>query len=286
MKNRSNAIMHVTIQTVRDNVYQIVRDGVLLQVVLDKDLADYYGVEIRALNQQVNRSLKGGRSLFDGEVHDLTKDEWAAIKKSRSQSVILGKDNRNQQHTGGNRPKVYTAKGAIAVSKVVNSDRADEVYKVLVDAFIYQQSVKIGNAEVSAERFDALEKRVDKLELKEHIPSIQQQITTNNIFNAPAVYVAGDLNGDIKQELESQISLALIQLKNEVSKSQLSEASKDELKKELTQMIVDTQKSSKSSFADRLAVLANAATIYGALPTSVIQGMKVVLELGKKYLGL
>ncbi|WP_413570694.1 hypothetical protein ACLWBD_08925 [Bdellovibrio sp. HCB117] len=190
----------------------------------------------------------------------------------------------NQQHTGGKRPRAYTAKGAIAISKVTTSEKSDEVYKILVDAFFYQQSVKIGNAEVSAERFDALEKRVDKLELKEHIPSIPNQIT--NTFNGPTVYVAGDSNGDIKQELESQISLELIQLKNEVSKSQMSEANKDELKKELTQLIVDAQKSSKSSFADRLAVLANAATIYGALPAPVNQGIKVILDLGKKYLGM
>lgn len=192
----------ITAKTVRDKVYQIERDKVLLQVVLDKDLADYYGVEVKRLTELVGRTQKRGSSLFEGEFFQLTREEWNEILGLRSHFATSKNIKEYQSLKRGYLPKVYTARGAIAVSKIITSDRADEVYKVLVDAFIYQQSVKAGNLDVSIERFEALERRVDKLELKEHIPPV-----TNNTFQGPTVYVAGNSNGDIIQELENQISI-------------------------------------------------------------------------------
>ena len=54
----------VNVQTVRNNIYQIERDGKILQVVLDKDLAKYYRIEVKRINEQVNRAAKRGSSLF------------------------------------------------------------------------------------------------------------------------------------------------------------------------------------------------------------------------------
>ncbi|WP_413570692.1 ORF6N domain-containing protein [Bdellovibrio sp. HCB117] len=70
MKNKNDLVIPITVQAVRDNIYQIERNGILVQVVLDKDLADFYEMEVKKLNQQVSRSLDRGSKLFQNETFD------------------------------------------------------------------------------------------------------------------------------------------------------------------------------------------------------------------------
>ena len=63
------------------------------KVMLDRDLADLYGVELRILNQAVKRNIK--RFPFDF-MFQLTDEEW---KNLRSQIVIFNKDTRPRNHT-------------------------------------------------------------------------------------------------------------------------------------------------------------------------------------------
>ena len=53
-----------------------------VKVMLDKDLAELYQVEVRALNQAVKRNIKRFPSDF---MFQLTKEEWDNLK---SQFVI------------------------------------------------------------------------------------------------------------------------------------------------------------------------------------------------------
>ena len=52
------------------------------QVMLDKDLAELYGVEVRVLNQAAKRNIKRFPKEF---MFQLSKNEWVNLK---SQSVI------------------------------------------------------------------------------------------------------------------------------------------------------------------------------------------------------
>jgi hypothetical protein len=58
------------------------------KVILDRDIADLYGVELRSLNQAVKRNI--GRFPFDF-MFQLTDEEW---KIPGSQFVIFNKDTR------------------------------------------------------------------------------------------------------------------------------------------------------------------------------------------------
>ena len=58
------------------------------KVMLDRDLADLYGVELRSLNQAVKRNIGRFPSDF---MFQLTEEEW---KNQRSQIVIFNKDTR------------------------------------------------------------------------------------------------------------------------------------------------------------------------------------------------
>jgi hypothetical protein len=82
------------------------------KVMLDKDLAEYYGVETRALNQAVQRNLKRFPSDF---MFQLNEKETEVL---RSQSVISNKNRSN--------PYVFTEKGAWNLSNILSSESAIE----------------------------------------------------------------------------------------------------------------------------------------------------------------
>ncbi len=85
------------------------------KVMLDKDLAELYGVERRSLNQAVKRNIK--RFPFDF-MFQLDKKEYENLK---SQIVISS--------WGGARSKpfAFTEQGVAMLASVLNSDRAINV---------------------------------------------------------------------------------------------------------------------------------------------------------------
>ena len=81
--------------------------------MLDSDLAELYGVETRSLNQAVKRNASRFPEDF---MLQLTVEEAAAIRRSRSQSVIL-KRGENIKY----RPYAFTEHGALMLANVLNS---------------------------------------------------------------------------------------------------------------------------------------------------------------------
>jgi hypothetical protein len=133
----------------------VVRDR---QVMLDEDLADLYGVETRALVQQVKRNAKRFPADF---MFQLTKAEAEAL---RSQ-IVTSNDGR-----GGRRyaPYVFTEQGVAMLSGVLRSERATAVNVEIMRAFVELRRAAAGYA--------ALERRLDELErgLGRHDEQFQQ----------------------------------------------------------------------------------------------------------------
>ena len=89
------------------------------KVLLDSDLAVLYGVKVRVLNQAVRRN----RSRFpDDFLFRLTREETTALRRSRSQTVIL-KRGQNIKYL----PHAFTEQGIAMLSSVLRSPRAVEV---------------------------------------------------------------------------------------------------------------------------------------------------------------
>ncbi len=132
------------------------------QVMLDEDLAELYGVETRALVQQVKRNAKRFPADF---MLQLSKAEVEAL---RSQ-FVTSNDGR-----GGRRyaPYVFTEQGVAMLSGVLRSDRAIAVNIEIMRAFVELRRV--------AGSFQELEKRVDQMErdigarLSEHDEPLRQ----------------------------------------------------------------------------------------------------------------
>lgn len=132
------------------------------KVILDSDLAAVYGVEIRALNQQVKRN--SGRFPEDFSFF-LTGEEWDAVRCLRSQNVIL----KRGQHRKS-LPRVFTEHGAIMAANVLNSKRATEMSVFVVRAFVRMREA-LTDTRALARKLAALEREI-KARLDTHDAAI------------------------------------------------------------------------------------------------------------------
>ena len=117
------------------------------QVMLDEDLADLYGVETKRLVQQVKRNLTRFPADF---MFRLAKAEAEVLRSQIATS---------NEGSGGRRyaPYVFTEQGVAMLSGVLRSDRAVAVNIEIMRAFVELRR--------AAGSFDALQKRLDQLEL-------------------------------------------------------------------------------------------------------------------------
>ena len=121
------------------------------RVMLDSDLAEFYGVETKILNKAVARNRYRFPERF---AFRLQAEEWENLRFQFGTS--------NASH-GGRRylPWVFTEHGAIMLASVLNSSRAVEASIVVIDAFVRYRRVLDTNREL-ARRIDELNARLDK----------------------------------------------------------------------------------------------------------------------------
>ena len=120
-------------------------------VMLDEDLADLYGVEVRVLNQAVKRNLERFPQDF---MFQLTDSEFAAL---RSQSVTF-KPARGQYRKY--RPHAFTEQGVAMLSGILNSPRAVQVNIEIMRTFVRLRQMLASHADL-ARRLAALERKYD-----------------------------------------------------------------------------------------------------------------------------
>lgn len=120
-----------------------------VQIILDSDLADLYGVATRALNQAFRRNLARFPADF---AFRLTREETGNL---RSQSVISSSGHGGRRHSAW----AFTEHGALMAALVLNSSRAVETSVFVVRAFVRLRDMARGHATLAA-TLAALERRV------------------------------------------------------------------------------------------------------------------------------
>jgi hypothetical protein len=121
------------------------------KVMLDTDLADLYGVQIKVFNQAVKRNIERFPADF---MFQLTIDETARL---RSQTVTLKTGRgRHRKYL----PYAFTEQGVAMLSSVLRSDRAINVNIEIVRAFVRLRQMLASHAEL-ARKLAALEKKYD-----------------------------------------------------------------------------------------------------------------------------
>lgn len=119
------------------------------RVMLDSDLARFYGVTTKRLNQQVARNLDRFPEDFSFQ---LTAEEYAALRLQIATS---------SSGPGGRRylPRVFTEHGALMAANVLNSPVAVQASVHVVRAFVRLRQVLAAHVEL-AHKLAELESRV------------------------------------------------------------------------------------------------------------------------------
>ena len=139
-----------------------------VQVMLDSDLAEFYKVETRRLNEQVRRNIDRFPDEF---MFQLTKEEYENLMSqiaisnnhsSRSQIAILEKGKgKHRKYL----PYVFTEQGVAMLSGVLRSDIAVKMSIQIISAFVAMRKFIINNAQLF-QRIDTVEKRQLKHEIE------------------------------------------------------------------------------------------------------------------------
>ncbi len=121
------------------------------KVLIDKDLAELYGVETKVLIQAVKRNIDRFPSDF---MFQLNNQE---VVRLRSQFVT------SKSGRGGRRylPYVFTEQGVAMLSTVLKSERAIKVNIAIMRAFVKLRQMLTSNAQL-ARKLKTLEKKYDE----------------------------------------------------------------------------------------------------------------------------
>ena len=124
------------------------------KVLLDRDLAELYGVETRVLNQAVSRNIRRFPPDF---MFTLTRDEIMRISQIVTSSEIKY----------SKRVRAFTEQGVAMLSSVLNSQRAIEVNIAIMRAFVHLRKMILSHKELA--------KKLQEIEhhIKDHDEKIQ-----------------------------------------------------------------------------------------------------------------
>lgn len=120
------------------------------KVMVDRDLAEMYGVETRVLNQAIKRNEKRFPADF---MFQMTSEELADWK---SQTVISNKEKMGLRKL----PYVFTEQGVAMLSSVLNSETAIEVNIRIIRIFTRVRQMLIDHNELRLE-VEKIKKKLD-----------------------------------------------------------------------------------------------------------------------------
>ena len=131
------------------------------QVMLDRDLAELYGVETKRLNEQVKRNIERFPEQF---CFQLTREEVDNLKKQYSvkSQFATSPDISNNMFAGqdgGTRklPFVFTEEGVAMLSAVLKSETAIKASVQIISVFVKMRHFLTANAQLF-QRLDFIEK--------------------------------------------------------------------------------------------------------------------------------
>lgn len=119
------------------------------KVMIDRDLAQLYGVTTKRLNEQVKRNLK---RFPDDFMFQITREE--------KEEIILQFEHLSALKFSPSLPYVFTEHGAVMLASVLNSDKAIEVNIQIVRVFTQIRQMLADNTELRLE-IEKIRKKLD-----------------------------------------------------------------------------------------------------------------------------
>lgn len=152
---------------------EVIENKILLirgqKVMLDRDLAELYGVDTRALNQAVKRN----KYRFPGDfMFNLSREEimnlsqFVISDKKNSENKLKGKNLKSQiviSSWGGSRtaPYVFTELGVAMLSSVLKSKQAIDENIAIMRTFVRIRRM--------AASHDAISRKIEKIERSQEV---------------------------------------------------------------------------------------------------------------------
>jgi len=137
----------VSVERIVKRIY-LIRDK---KVMLDRDLADLYGVKTKALKQAVRRNMRRFPEDFMFEISREEFENW------RSQIVTSKADRMGLRY----RPMAFTEQGVAMLSSVLNSERAIQVNIQIMRAFTELRQM-LSTHEDLKKKIEAMESKYDR----------------------------------------------------------------------------------------------------------------------------
>ena len=151
------------------------------QVMIDRDIAELYGVETKVLNQAVKRNIDRFPERF---MFQLNQDEFHFL---RSQFVTSKNETR-----GGRQylPYVFTEQGCAMLSSVLKSETAVQVSIKIMDAFVAMRKFLLSNAQIF-QRLDSLE--IHRIESDKRIDELFTRMDRYKIDDTQGIFFQGQI---------------------------------------------------------------------------------------------
>ena len=198
---------------IKDSNIEVIKDRILeirgQRVMLDRDLAELYGVETKRLNEAVKRNINRFPEDF---MFVLTEEEWLRLRSQIATSNMDDDSLRSQIVTskrGGARykPYAFTEYGIAMLSSVLRSDIAIQVNINIMRAFIAIRQA-VASMQTADLRYEQLSHKVDQLNAY-----VEELLHDQNDINEQQEQT----NNEVALQIEA-INDALDQLREEKSK--------------------------------------------------------------------
>ena len=150
-----------------------------VQVIIDKDLAELYGVSTKRLNEQVRRNINRFPASFRFQ---LTADETA--------EVVANCDRLNTLRFSPTKPFAFSEQGVAMLSSVLHSEEAVEISIKIMNAFVAMRHFLLSNAQVF-QRLDRME--LKQLETDHKIEQIFDKLEEQSVIPKQNIFFDGQI---------------------------------------------------------------------------------------------
>ena len=127
MRNQQTNIVAIDINAVKSRILEVRNQ----QVMLDRDVAAFYGVETRVINQAVKNNPE---KFPSGYVVELSSDEFATL---RSKFLTVNVSSKSRAL-----PKVFTERGLYMLATILKGEQAVRTTLAIIETYAEVRAMK------------------------------------------------------------------------------------------------------------------------------------------------
>jgi len=183
-------------------------------VMIDRDLAEMYKVEVKRLNEQVRRNIERFPEAFRFQLNEFEKNELVA-NCDRFETI---------KHSSNN-PYAFTEQGVAMLSAVLRSETAIQVSIKIINAFVEMRKL-IANHSGILQRMEGIERK--QLETDQKFEQVFKALESKDVIPNQGVFFDGQVFD--AYELSSKIirtaKQSIVLIDNYINESTLTHLSK------------------------------------------------------------